>query len=192
MKKISAHASDNDEEMFLVAPAHAPLTLPGGLDSESAMLLQRMFRDPRVLTAAERSELVAQLKMAVELDPDVPEIRVLYGMALCVDLQVQESLEQLRESARLGPDCFIAHLKFGEILMRLRICVQAAEETQKAAELATNAFQSDLARKQATAIRTMLREGIERGGYKAFLPNILRFRRKSGSTSTAAVLVSSK
>ena len=74
-------------------------------------------------------------------------------------------MEQLREATRQAPDCFIARLKFGELLMRLRICSQAAEETQKAAQLAANDFQAELARKQAATIRTMLREGIERGGY---------------------------
>ncbi len=130
----------------------------------------RMFRDPRVLEPDERGDLIAQLRTAVELEPHVPEIRVLLGMALCVDLQAQEALEQLREATRQAPDCFIARLKFGELLMRLRICDQAAEETQKAAQLATNDFQADLARKQAATIRTMRREGIERGGYGSLLP----------------------
>ena len=42
-------------------------------------------------------------------------------------------MEQMREAVRQAPDCFIARLKFGELLMRLRICDQAAEQTQKAA-----------------------------------------------------------
>ena len=125
-------------------------------------------------------DLIAQLRTAVELEPHVPEIRVLLGMALCVDLQAQEALEQLREAARQAPDCFIARLKFGELLMRLRICSQAAEETQKAAQLATNDFQAELARKQAATIRTMLREGIERGGYGSLLSRLTPHRRKSG------------
>ena len=135
------------------------------LRGETSDLLQRMFRDPRVLEPSERGDLIAQLRTAVELEPRVPEIRVLLGMALCVDLQAQEALEQLREAARQAPDCFIARLKFGELLMRLRICSQAAEETQSGRKLATNDFQAELARKQAATIRTMLREGIERGGY---------------------------
>ena len=49
--------------------------------------------------------------------------------------------------------------------MRLRVCDQAAEQTQCAAQLASNPVQSELARRQAATIRTMRREGIERGGY---------------------------
>ncbi|HEY1806332.1 MAG TPA: hypothetical protein VGG45_17810 [Terracidiphilus sp.] len=192
MKKISVRASSSDEEMFLIAPAHAPLTLPGSLDSKSTILLQRMFRDPRVLEPHERGDLIAHLRKSVELAPHVPEIRVLLGMALCVDLQAQDALEELRDAVKLAPDCFIAQLKFGELLMRLRICDQAAEHTQRAAQLAGNDIQAELARRQATTIRTMLREGIERGGYKTFLPKVLQFRRKSISTITAPVLAGSK
>ncbi|HEX8712151.1 MAG TPA: hypothetical protein VF730_09780, partial [Terracidiphilus sp.] len=77
--------------------------------------------------------------------------------------------EELRESVRLAPDSFVAHLKLGELLMRLRICDQAAEETHLAAELAENALQSELARRQAATIRKMVQEGIERGGYGKLL-----------------------
>ena len=91
-------------------------------------------------------------------------------MALCVDLQAQEAMEEMREAVKQAPDSFIAHLKFGELLMRLRICDQAAEHTQKAAELACNDVQSDLARRQAATIRTMRREGVERGGFGGCAP----------------------
>ena len=76
--------------------------------------------------------------------------------------------------------------------MRLRICDQAAEHTQEAARLASNSVQSEMARRQAATIRTMLREGIERGGYGRLLPRILPFRRKSAQQDIAPVLVGSK
>jgi tetratricopeptide (TPR) repeat protein len=176
--------------MFLVSSSHAPLTLSGALGPEATSLLQRMFRDPRALESHEQGDLVAYLRAAAEIEPRVPEIRVLLGMALCVNLQAQAALEELRESVTLAPDCFVAQLKLGELLMRLRICDQAAEHTQYAVHLASNDVQAELARKQAAAIRTMLREGIERGGYKALLPRV--FRRKSPSPSTAPVLAGSK
>jgi Flp pilus assembly protein TadD len=152
-----------------------------------------MFRDPRVLEANERADLIAELRTAVESEPSVPEIRVLLGMALSVDLQAQEAMELLREATQQAPDCFIARLKFGELLMRLRICRQAEEETQKAAQLATNDFQAELARKQAATIRTMLREGIERGGYKGLLASLTPHRRrKSSRRETTPVLAGSR
>jgi tetratricopeptide (TPR) repeat protein len=170
-------------EIPLASSMPDALTWPARLNHCSALLV-RMFRDPRVLEPEEQRELIANLREAAELEIHVPEIRVLLGMALCVDLQAQEALEHLREAARQAPDCFIARLKFGELLMRLRICSQAAEETQAAARLATNDAQADLARRQAAAIRTMLREGVERGGYSGFLSRLIPFRRKTGRMKT--------
>lgn len=192
MKKNILGQMEHTETLFLAPASSAPLSLPAAIDPATGRLLQRMFRNPRVLGRDERTSLVAQLRRAVELEPNVPEIRVLYGMALSVDLQVQEALEQLRESTRQAPDCFIARLKFGEILMRLRICDQAAEQTQRAAELAMNDMQADLARRQATTIRTMRREGIERGGLGAILPRWVPRGRKSRKQETLPVLAGSK
>jgi len=194
MRIINSSRMEEDGEEIALAPVatSAPLELPSVLSQETSRLLVRMFRDPRVLEASERRELIAQLRAAVEIAPAVVETRVLLGMALSVDLQAQEALEQLRESVHQAPDCFIARLKFGELLMRLRICKKAAEETQKAAQLASNAFQSDLARRQAATIRTMLREGIERGGYGGLLSRVIPFRRKAGRRGAAPMLAGSK
>lgn len=159
---------------------------------EASLQILRMFRDPRILEKEERSELVRELRKAVGLAPDVPEVRVLFGMALCVDLQAQEAIEQLRIAVEQAPDCFIARLKYGELLMRLRICGKAAEETHQAALLAGNAAQSELARRQAATIRTMLREGIERGGYKGLLPRWMPFRRRATRTESVPALASSR
>jgi hypothetical protein len=188
MNHLSSRTQPSSEEMFLVSPAQIPLALPVALDYKTKTLLQRMFRDPRVLEQHERGDLIAQLRQSVELVPHVVEIRVLLGMALCVDLQAQEALEELRTAVKMAPDCFIARLKFGELLMRLRICDQAATETLKAAQLACNDVQSELARRQAATIRTMLREGIERGGYGGLLSKVLSFRRKSTKSHNAAAL----
>jgi hypothetical protein len=193
VKEISIESSPVEVcEISIASSMPAALSWPATLPRETSGLLLRMFRDPRALEPNERGNLIAQLRTAVELEPRVPEIRVLLGMVLCVDLQAQEALEQLREATRQAPDCFIARLKFGELLMRLRICSQAAEETQKASQLATNDFQAELTRKQAAAIRTMLREGIERGGYNNLLSRLIPFRRRSNKPETAPVLAGSR
>jgi hypothetical protein len=191
MKELTIDSSKaHDVSMTISEPVD--LTWPASLRGETSGLLLRMFRDPRVLEPKERCNLIAQLRSAVEIEPHVPELRVLLGMALCVDLQAQEALEYLREATRQAPDCFIARLKFGELLMRLRICDQAADETQKAAQLATNDIQAELARRQAATIRTMLREGIERGGYNNLLSTLTPFRRRLRKSETAPVLVGSR
>jgi hypothetical protein len=130
-------------------------------------LLLRMFADPYILEKDERASLVAQLKDCVSQYPDVSELRVLLGMALCVNLDAQAAIEELRESVRLAPSSFIAQLKMGELWMHLRVVDKAEEHTKLAALLSQSLAQSELARRQAATLRTMKREGIERGGYKS-------------------------
>jgi|SRR6267378_3002037 len=132
--------------------------------------LLRMFADPYLLEKDERAELVQGLRECVALHPNVSELRVLFGMALCVDLKVQEAIEELRESVRLAPDSFIAHLKMGELWMRLRVSEKAEEHTRQAAKLAQNLAQSELARRQAAIIRTLMHNGIKRGSFSYMGP----------------------
>jgi hypothetical protein len=132
---------------------------------EAQSLLLRMFSDPYLLEKEERAKLVSQLRECVAQFPNVSELRVLLGMALCVNFDGQSAIEELRESVRLSPDSFIAQLKFGELWMRLRVIDQAEVHTLLAAKLARNLAQTQMARRQASSIRTMKREGIERGGY---------------------------
>lgn len=135
------------------------------IPENTQVLMKRMFADPRVLEKEDRAELVAQLGDCVEKFPKVSELRVLYGMALCVNLEVQDAMEELGEAVALAPDSYIAHLKMGELWMRLRVMEKAEDHTTRATQLAQNMAQSELARRQAAQIRTMRREGIERSGY---------------------------
>lgn len=135
------------------------------ISQEAGELLLRMFSDPYLLEKEERASLVGQLRECVAKFPEVSELRVLLGMALCVNFDAQSAIDELRESVRLAPDSFIAQLKFGELWMRLRVMDQAEEHTRLAAKLARNLAQSEMVRRQASSIRTMKREGIERGGY---------------------------
>lgn len=180
------------EENFIAEAASLTPALSTVLRPATTNLLERMFRDPRVLQSHERLDLVTELRSAVDRAPQVVELRVILGMALCVNLEVQEAMEELREATQMAPDSFIAQLKFGELMMRLRICDKAAEHTQEAARLASNAIQSELARKQAAAIRAMMREGIERGGYVGFFSSLFRKASKPVSSNAAPVLVGTK
>ncbi len=136
------------------------------IPQETQNLLLRMFADPYLLEKEDSATLVAQLRDCVKQFPEVSELRVLLGMALCVSLDPQAAIEELRESVRLAPNSFIAQLKMGELWMRLRVLDKAEEHTQLAALLSQSMAQSELARRLAATIRTMKREGIERGGYK--------------------------
>ena len=178
-------------ENALASLPEASHALQQALGPNSTRTLQRMFRDPRVLDTAERADLIASLSRAVEQLPRVPELRVMLGMALCVELRAQEAMTHLRTAVEQNPDCYIAQLKLGELLMRLRICDQAAEHTHRAAVLANNNVQSELARRQAATIRQMQREGIERGGYRSALGWLKTFgKRRSSQAGQPALAVS--
>jgi hypothetical protein len=192
MSSLALTSDSKNQEGFLVESASQSSALSAVLRPGTSNLLERMFRDPRVLEQHERLDLVAQLRSAVELAPQVVELRVMLGMALCVNLEAQEAMEELREAVNMAPQSFIAQLKFGELMMRLRICDKAAEHTHEAARLASSPIQADLARKQAATIRTMRREGIERGGPSGILSRVFRKGRKPVSSSTAPVLIGTK
>lgn len=156
--------------------------------------LLRMFADPHLLEKPERAELVKGLRECVRAHPDVSELRVLFGMALCVDFQVQDAIEELREGVRLAPDSFIAQLKLGELWMRLRVIEKAEWHTRQAALLARNMMQSELARKQAATIRGLLQNGVKRDGpaYRGpwHLATLVRklWRRGGSETESLAVV----
>lgn len=164
------------------------------LHSETQTLLLRMFADPYVLEKDEKSALVSQLKECVARFPQVSELRVLLGMALCVNYDVHSAIEELRESVRLAPNSFIAQLKLGELWMRLRVCDKAEEHTRIASLLAQNLAQAELARKQAAGIRTLKREGIERGGYKLPFSSMFSLLRRvwSRQPAEAAITVNAR
>jgi cytochrome c-type biogenesis protein CcmH/NrfG len=158
----------------LTAPA--PLTLVG-VPARTQVLLLRMFADPRVLAKEEKAEIVKQLRECVALHPNDSTLRVVFGMALCVNLDVQQAMEELGEAVALDPNSFIAHMKMAELWMRLRVCTKAQDHTHHAAMLAQNMAQAEMARRQAITLRTMLREGIERDGYRIPWFSIARVRR---------------
>ncbi|MGA8872513.1 MAG: hypothetical protein WB460_15310 [Candidatus Acidiferrales bacterium] len=144
---------------------------------EAQALLGRMFADPRTLEKHEKVELVVQLRAAVEKHPGVSELRVLFGMALCVNLQAQDAMEELAEAVSLAPDSFIAHLKMGELWMRLRVCDKAVDHTSYAAKLAENLAQAELARRQSATLREFMRNGIDRNGYRTPWLSLNRLKR---------------
>lgn len=154
----------------------SPLSLIG-VPEAAHPVLTKMFADPRVLTKEEKTGLVSQLRECVALNPKVSDLRVLYGMALSVNLQAQDAMEEFAEGVALSPSSFIAHLKMGELWMRLRVCSKAENHTHQAALLATNMAQSEMARRQATTLRVMIREGVDRSGYRMPWISLGRLRR---------------
>ncbi|HEY4053553.1 MAG TPA: hypothetical protein VGL74_07420 [Terriglobales bacterium] len=175
----------NDSQTKNALTARVSSLALSSIRSQTQGLLLRMFADPYVLDKDQKIELISQLRECVTQFPQVSELRVLLGMALCVNLDVQSAIEELKESVRLAPNSFIAQLKLGELWMRLRVCDKAEEHTRTASLLAQNLAQSELAKKQASNIRTMKREGIERGGYKLPFAGIGSLLRRFWTRQTA-------
>jgi hypothetical protein len=157
--QITTNAQNTDA---LAANASSPVLARIPAKTQGSLL--RMFADPHLLEKEERAELVHGLRECVRAHPEVSELRVLFGMALCVDFKVENAIEEFREGVRLAPDSFIAHLKMGDLWMRLRVIEKAEEHTHQAALLARNMMQSELARKQAATLRTLVHNGIKRDG----------------------------
>jgi Tfp pilus assembly protein PilF len=172
--EITANGQNMDQ---LAAPVSSPVLAQ--VPARTQISLRRMFADPYLLSKEDRADLVQGLRECVLAHPQVSELRVLYGMALCVDFKVEDAIEELREGVRLAPDSFIAQLKMGELWMRLRVCEKAEEHTRQAALVAQNMAQSELARRQAATIRTYMHNGIKRGdfNYKSPWPLVSRLRR---------------
>jgi len=176
---MSSVGTDGFEENPLpVTSVAADLPFEGATpDRQTSRLLLSMFRDSQALGAVDRRDLITQLRGAVETGPAAAEIRVLLGMVLYVDSQTEEALEQMREAVHRAPDYFIARLKLGEMLVGLQLYDQAAEETQKAAQLASDRAQSDLARRQAAAICDLLQQSGGRSGRKSLVSRVMPSRR---------------
>jgi tetratricopeptide (TPR) repeat protein len=175
-----------NEAAALIGPVRPSNALSGRLASSSLAVvpektqvqLLRMFANPSALEKEERLDLMRDLRECVKANPQVSDLRVLFGMALCVNFEVRDAIEELREGVRLAPDSFIAHLKMGELWMRLRVMEKAEEHTQRAARLASHLAQAELARRQGASIRAMKHAGVERGGYKSPLAIVTRIARK--------------
>ncbi len=107
MKEVSIdQVVQKHREISIASAAPAALTWPAMLRGETSDLLLRMFRDPRVLEPNERGDLIAQLRTAVDLEPRVPEIRVLLGMALCCRSAGAGSSGAIARSHAPGPRLF--------------------------------------------------------------------------------------
>jgi len=167
----------------LLPEEQAWLGLPSVLTDSVRHQLLGMFRDPHMPGSEEREQLIAELREAIAVAPAVPELRVLLCIVLCASPTARGAQQELRDAMRRVPYNFAARLKLGELLMRLRIWDQAAEQTRMAADLAANGIQADAARRQAAMIRSMQRGRIARGGKAKVLAAFSQARRRLSPNS---------
>src|SRR5690348_7493597 len=105
---INAETALTNVQQEAALKAHVSQLALASISPKTQGLLLRMFADPYILEKEQRGELVAQLRQCVEQYPQVSELRVLLGMALCVNFDVQAAISELDESVNLAPNSFIA------------------------------------------------------------------------------------
>ncbi len=120
------------------------------------------WRDPHTVSPAELAEYIGALEAACERDPRSADLRTCLGMAYAMNYQAYKSMDSLELAVSLEPDHFFARLKYAELHYRLRALARAERETLKAAELASNTWELNLARRQLHEIRRLTREGTQK------------------------------
>ncbi len=184
MQSLETNETHSTPRLELTSSAMTELAQ---LPHQTQPLLLRMFNDPRQLERGEVKTLVQDLRSCVSANPANSGLRVLLGMALCVNYEVNQAITELEEGVHLQPDSFIAQLKLGELWMRLRVVDRADQHTLAASRLASNPIQVDLARRQAAAIRELRRNGIERGGFRTPLTALRRLFQRRRPTRALAI-----
>jgi hypothetical protein len=114
------------------------------------------WRDVHNVSPGELSAYIQQLERACLENPHSADLRTCLGMAHAVNYDVYKSMDALEDARTVDPENFWAQLKYGELHYRLRALNRAERETGRAMDLATNAFQLAIARKQMKEIRGLL------------------------------------
>jgi tetratricopeptide (TPR) repeat protein len=130
---------------------------PSALPSELQPFALVPWRDPYSVSPEEVALSVRRLEDLCIEHPASADLRTCLGMAYAVNYDVYKSMDALEAAIALDPLSFVAQLKYGELLYRLRVLDRSEEETLKAVELARNPMQLAIARKQLTEIRTLRR-----------------------------------
>jgi hypothetical protein len=113
------------------------------------------WRDPHTVPAEELLAHIQRLEQACIEQPQSADLRTCLGMAYAMNYDVYKSMDALEAATAIAPTHFWAHLKFGELLFRLRILKRAEAQTLKTLELADNPWQLSIARKQLQEIRRL-------------------------------------
>jgi hypothetical protein len=125
------------------------------INSHQPQLPAVPWRDPHTVSPANLARYIRELEQACAVHPESADLRTCLGMAYAVNYEVYKSMDALEAATSLDPEHFWAQLKYGELHYRLRALNRAEEQTLKATELAQNAWQLSVARKQLHEIRTL-------------------------------------
>ncbi|HWD98710.1 MAG TPA: hypothetical protein VG345_06725 [Bryobacteraceae bacterium] len=120
------------------------------------------WRDPHSVPPELLATYIRDIEAACAREPESAGLRTCLGMAYAMNYQVYKSMDALEEAVRLEPDHFFAQLKYAELHYRLRALLKAEAETLRALNLAEDAWELSLARRQLQEIRKLMREGTQK------------------------------
>ncbi len=115
------------------------------------------WRDPHSVSPRVLAGYIQTLEAVCLEHPRSADVRTCLGVAYAVNYDVYKSMDALELAVSIDPTHFWARLKYGELQYRLRALLLAEKETAKALDLAGNAWQLSLARRQLQEIRSMNR-----------------------------------
>src|SRR5438309_5115452 len=99
------------------------------------------WRDPHTVSPVELRGYIRSLEGACEQNPRSADLRTCLGMAYAMNYEVYKSMDALELAVEVEPDHFFARFKYAELHYRLRALIRAEQETLKALDLATNAWE---------------------------------------------------
>jgi hypothetical protein len=120
------------------------------------------WRDPHTVSPHDLAAYIGSLERSCRENPDSPELWTCLGMAYAVNHDVVRSMDALETATEVEPTHFWARLKYGELHYRLRALDTAESETLTAVDLAENALQLSMARKQLREIRALNPQRVRR------------------------------
>ncbi len=120
------------------------------------------WRDPHTVSPTQLAEHIGILERACVENPRSADLRTCLGMAYAMNFEVYKSMDALEYAVQVEPEHFFAQLKLAELFYRLRALIRAEQETLKALDLAANAWELSLARKQLQEIRRLHRDGTQK------------------------------
>jgi hypothetical protein len=125
------------------------------------------WRESHTVEPEQLQQYISMLERACVEHPRNADFRTCLGMAHAMNFALDRSVDALEEARRIEPENFFAQLKLGESHYRLRALDRADNETCRAAELAANATELSLARKQLAEIRCLRWESSQIGTGRA-------------------------
>ena len=120
------------------------------------------WRDPHTVSPEALAQTIRSLEAQCRANPQSADLHTCLGMAYAMNFEAYKSMDTLEKAVAAEPLHFWAQMKLAELHYRLRCLDRAREETSRALELATSAWEMDVARKQLQEIRRLNREGTQK------------------------------